>query len=136
MNSLFPVICTKRVAESRDFYAELLGMTIVFDAGWYAQLQGKDAPRAQLGLVELPHVTVPEDWNRPAQGVLVTVEVDDVDTVHARARAAGLRIALPLRDEAFGQRHFMTVDPNGLLVDVVKWITPSEEYARFYVEGA
>lgn len=29
-------------------------------------------------------------------------------------------IAQELRDEEFGQRHFMVVDPDGLLVDVVE----------------
>ena len=47
------------------------------------------------------------------------VKVEDVDRVHAAAIAAELPIALSLRDEDFGQRHFMTTDPDGLLVDVI-----------------
>ena len=47
-------------------------------------------------------------------GVLVTVEVDDVDAVYERALRRGASIALPLRDEEFGQRHFMAVDPSGM----------------------
>ncbi len=47
------------------------------------------------------------------------MEVDDVDAVHACAVSAGLPIVLGLRSEDFGQRHFMTVDPDGLLVDVI-----------------
>ncbi len=48
----------------------------------------------------------------------MTVEVDDVDAVHERAREMGAEIAQELRDEEFGQRHFMAVDLNGLLVHV------------------
>jgi uncharacterized glyoxalase superfamily protein PhnB len=32
----------------------------------------------------------------------------------------GLPVAQELRDEEFGQRHFIVVDPDGLLVDVVE----------------
>lgn len=31
-------------------------------------------------------------------------------------------------DEPFGQRHFITKDPNGVLIDVIKPIRPSEEF--------
>ncbi len=39
-------------------------------------------------------------------------------------RAAGLPILLDIRDEDFGQRHFITADPNGMLIDVIKPIPP------------
>ncbi|TJV16034.1 MAG: glyoxalase, partial [Mesorhizobium sp.] len=41
-----------------------------------------------------------------------------------------------LRDEAFGQRHFITKDPNGVLIDVIKPIPPSAEFLEQFVEGA
>jgi hypothetical protein len=41
---------------------------------------------------------------------------------------------LPLRSEDFGQRHFITSDPNGVLIDVIKVIPPSAEYASQYDE--
>lgn len=46
---------------------------------------------------------------------------------------AGLPITLPLRDEPFGQRHFIITDPAGTLVDVIKPIPPSPEFAAMYV---
>ena len=42
----------------------------------------------------------------------------------------------PLTDEDFGQRHFITRDPNGVLIDVITPIPPSPEYAALFVEGA
>ena len=42
-----------------------------------------------------------------------------VDAVHAAAVKRGLQIAQGLRDQDFGMRHFMIVDPNGLLVNVL-----------------
>ncbi|RZI75480.1 MAG: glyoxalase, partial [Variovorax sp.] len=43
---------------------------------------------------------------------------------------------LTLRDEAFGQRHFITADPNGVLIDIVKPIPPSAEFAAQYAASA
>ena len=62
--------------------------------------------------------------------MLVTVETEDVDAVHERARELGVEIVYALRDEVFGQRHFMAKDPNGLLVDVVQLIPPAPEFLR------
>ncbi len=133
MLSVFPVIGAADVAASRDFYVALLDAAVVFDSGWYAQLQSPPTnPAVQLGVVERDHSTIPDGYRQPPQGVLISVEVDDVDAVHARALALGLPIALPLRSEDFGQRHFMTVDPDGLLVDVITSIPFAPEFAAAY----
>jgi catechol 2,3-dioxygenase-like lactoylglutathione lyase family enzyme len=133
VNAVFPVVMTERLEESRDFYAGLLGMRLAFEADWYVQLLSPATPAAQLGLVARGHESVPPAFDRPAAGVLVSVEVEDVDAVHSRARARGLPIELPLRDEDWGQRHFITRDPNGLAVDVIQVIpvTSGEAAAQY-----
>ena len=136
INALFPVLCSSDVAAARDFYVRLFGFQVVFDAGWYVQLLDPASPAVQLGFVARDHETVPARFRVLPRGVLVTVEVDDADAIHARARDLGLPIELTLRDEAFGQRHFMTVDPDGLLVDVVKIIPHTAEYAAAYAPGS
>jgi hypothetical protein len=59
-----------------------------------------------------------------------------VDAVYERLKAAGLPIHLELKSEEWGQRHFITADPNGLLLDVIQPIPPSAEYAQQYSEAA
>jgi catechol 2,3-dioxygenase-like lactoylglutathione lyase family enzyme len=118
VNALFPDVCSAHLPESRDFYVRLLEMEVVFDSDWYVLLRDPRRPRLQLAFVADRHETVPAAFHGPARGLLVTAEVDDVDAVRARAREMGAEIAQELRDEEFGQRHFMAVDPNGLLVDV------------------
>lgn len=132
MNAVYPVICSQDVAAGRDFYARLLGAEVVFDAGWYVQLVDRTNPAAQLGIVERDHETVPERFRVAAAGVLVSVEVDAVDPIYERATADGLEILLSLRDEDFGQRHFITVDPDGLAVDVIQLIPHAAEYDAAY----
>ena len=122
MNSLFPDICTDDLARSRDFYRDLLGFEVSFENAWYVQLQHPKQPAAQIAFVLRDHDSVPRAFQARAQGVLVTVELADVDACHAQARALGLELAYDLVSEVWGQRHFMVSDPNGLLVDVVQLI--------------
>ena len=128
IDALFPVLCSNDVAAARDFYVRLFGFRVAFDAGWYVQLLDAANPAVQLGFVAHDHASVPARFRVLPRGVLVTVEVADVDAIFGRARDLGLPIEMSLRDETFGQRHFMTLDPDGLLVDVVKVIPPSAEY--------
>jgi catechol 2,3-dioxygenase-like lactoylglutathione lyase family enzyme len=133
VKAVFPVLMTDRLAESRDFYADLLGLRLAFEADWYVQLLSPATPAAQLGLVASDHESVPPVFRRAAAGVLVTIEVENVDAVHERAQARGLPIELSLRSEDWGQRHFITRDPNELAVDVVQVIpVTSEEAAAQY----
>ncbi|WP_410000907.1 VOC family protein [Vannielia litorea] len=68
--------------------------------------------------------------------VLLNFEVEDVDAVHARLKAAGLPMLLDLRSEEFGQRHFITADPGGVLIDVITPIPPSETFAAQFDASA
>jgi uncharacterized glyoxalase superfamily protein PhnB len=49
----------------------------------------------------------------------MSIGVDDVDAVHARAVEKGLEIAYSLRDEEWGVRRFMLREPSGTIVNVV-----------------
>jgi uncharacterized glyoxalase superfamily protein PhnB len=50
----------------------------------------------------------------------VSIEVDDVDAVHARAVAARADIVYPLTDEEWGLRRFFVRDPNGAVINVTQ----------------
>ena len=129
VTALYPVLMTDRPTVLARFYAELLQLDTVFEADWFVQLTG------QMGFVARDHDSVPERFRgaRP-QGLLVTVEVDDVDAAHARAVALGLPMELTLRSEDWGQRHFITADPDGTAVDVVQVIpVTTSAFAEQYV---
>lgn len=128
ITGIFPTICADEVSATRDFYIDLFGFKAIFDSGWYVQLEAPGEPKAQIGIVEREHDTVPAGFRNRPNGVLISIEVDDVDAIHARALSRGLDIKLDLRSEDFGQRHFMTVDPSGTLVDIITAIPLSGEY--------
>jgi catechol 2,3-dioxygenase-like lactoylglutathione lyase family enzyme len=136
LSSHYAVICTDKVAELREFYTQPFSFVVIFDSDWYVSLQLPDYPQYQLALIDHTHETIPAAFRKPVQGLILNFEVDDVDAEYERLRSARLPIHLTLRDEAFGQRHFITADPAGVLVDVIKLIPPSAEFASQYLTDA
>jgi len=135
--SYYPVIMTRNVTDTAAFYQRHFGFRPLFEADWYVHLQAEADAQVNLAILDADHDTIPvEGRGRTAAGLLINFEVEDVDAVHARLKQAGLPILLPLRDEAFGQRHFITADPNGVMLDIITPIAPSAEFAASYDDDA
>jgi catechol 2,3-dioxygenase-like lactoylglutathione lyase family enzyme len=134
LSSFYPVICTDRVAATRDFYVEHFGFALTFEADWYVSLRRE--PGVELAILDAMHPTIPDGYRQRVSGLLLNLEVDDVDAEHARlVEGAGLEPVLSLRSEAFGQRHFIVADPAGVLVDVITEIPPAPEFAANFAAG-
>jgi uncharacterized glyoxalase superfamily protein PhnB len=135
--SYYPVLMTDRVAETARFYESHFRFTRLFDADWYVHLQSSEDPTVNLAILDGAHATIPVSARGGrASGVLLNFEVTDVDAQYQRAIAQGLNVLLALRDEAFGQRHFIVQGPDGVLIDVIQPIPPSEAFMRQYATGA
>ncbi|MGH2983495.1 MAG: VOC family protein [Solirubrobacterales bacterium] len=104
-----PNIRSERPADTRDFFVDLLGFEVAMDMGWVVTVASPTNPSAQ--------VTIAGNDDLAAPGI--SVEVDDVDSVHARAVQRGFEIAYPLRDEEWGVRRFMLREPSGTVVNVL-----------------
>jgi catechol 2,3-dioxygenase-like lactoylglutathione lyase family enzyme len=96
-------------AESRDFFVDLLGFEVAMDMGWVVTVASPTNRSAQVTIIGNDDMAAPG----------ISVEVPDVDAVHARAVERGLEIAYSLRDEEWGVRRFMLREPSGTLVNVV-----------------
>ena len=88
---------------------DLLGFEVAMDMGWVVTLASPANPSAQ--------VTIIGNDDPAAPGI--SVEVADVDAVHAKAVEQDLEIAYPLRDEEWGVRRFMLREPSGMTVNVL-----------------
>ncbi|MEO5839843.1 MAG: VOC family protein [Acidimicrobiales bacterium] len=131
---VFPCLCVDDLVRSIVFYRALLDLDVSVDIGWYAELSGGD-DRAVIAFVVRGDASVPAGFDIHRGGLLVSVIVDDAAAAYARAKALAVAVAQELRDQEFGQRHFMAVDPDGFLVDVIETITPSVAFRRQLVEG-
>jgi catechol 2,3-dioxygenase-like lactoylglutathione lyase family enzyme len=106
-----PNIKSARFDESREFYTELLGFEIAMDMGWIVTFASPTDPTAQVTLLGEPDSAAPHPN--------ISIEVADVDAIHAKAVARGLQIVYPLTDEPWGVRRFYVADPNGVVINVM-----------------
>ncbi|SIT88011.1 VOC family protein [Microbacterium sp. RU33B] len=131
VTSFYPVLMSDDVAAAAFFYREVVGFEPVFESDWYVSLR---LGAFELAILASDHETIPDGYRRPIQGgMLLNLEVDDVDAVHERLAAdERVRIVQALRDEEFGQRHFIAAAPGGVLLDVIQPIEPSAEFLAAY----
>lgn len=108
---IVPNLTTTNADAAKQFYTAVLGLELVMDLDWVATVASTENPSAQISLIT-------EDRTAPVVPA-ISVEVDDVDAVHAKAVADGLEIVHPLTDETWGVRRFFVRDPDGLVVNVL-----------------
>ncbi len=132
----YPVLMTDKVQDTANFYREHFRFQPSFESDWYVHLQSSEDESVNIAVLDGQHETVPAEGRGQTSGLVINFEVEDVDSEYAKAKTAGLPILLELRDEPFGQRHFITRDPNGVLIDVIKPIPPNAEFAEQYSDTA
>jgi catechol 2,3-dioxygenase-like lactoylglutathione lyase family enzyme len=107
-----PNIRSERPEETRDFFVNLLGFEVAMDMGWVVTVASPSNPSVQVTIIGSDDMAAPG----------ISVEVADVDAVHAKAVERGFEIVYPLRDEEWGVRRFMLLDPNGTVVNVLSHV--------------
>jgi predicted enzyme related to lactoylglutathione lyase len=98
-------------AATRAFYVGLFELDVAMDMGWIVTLASSAAAA--------PQISIFTSDAEPGRDPFVSIEVDDVDAVHARAAARSDEIVYALRDEEWGVRRFMLRDPAGRIVNVL-----------------
>ena len=104
-------IATDRVSDVAQFYADLFDLTPVMDQGWITTLaNGRDAA-IQISIASQGDsgTVVPD----------MSIEVDDVDSVCARARDLRHLVEYGPVNEPWGVRRFFVRDPAGKLINVL-----------------
>jgi uncharacterized glyoxalase superfamily protein PhnB len=119
-------IITAKLAETKSFYAEVLGFGVSFENDFYLLMHTPDHS-AQISFLQPNHPSQQPIFQPPftGQGMYLTIEVEDVDALYQRLANKGVAINFELRDEPWGDRHFAIVDPNGIGIDLVKY-SPAE----------
>nr|WP_250122707.1 VOC family protein [Chroococcidiopsis sp. CCMEE 29] len=60
---------------------------------------------------------------KPIIRLLPDFVVGDIDREYARLQAEGVTIATPLETEPWGEQFFQVIDPNGIVLQLVQWMT-------------
>jgi len=111
-------ICSTDLQRSKVFYIGLLGFNIKYDSDWYVQLCTAEDPDIEFGIIQRDHELVPTDYQNKPNGMYVTFVVKDVDSTYQKALNMGACILQEPRNEFYGQRRFLTKDPDGCLIDI------------------
>lgn len=131
-NSAFPVFIVGNLEAAKAFYSSYFGFDVAFENEWYLHLVSGTG--IQVGFMLPNQPTQPEIFHsaQDGKGIIFSLEVDDAETAYSEAQNHALDIVLELRAEDWGQYHFCIKDPNGIFLDIVQAIDPTEEYQQGY----
>ena len=96
---------------AKAFYGDILGLEAVMDLGWIVTFAADTA--------STPQVSIASQGGSGAPVPDLSVEVDDLAEVLARAEAAGLLPEYGPVTEPWGVRRFFLRDPFGRLVNIL-----------------
>ncbi|RZK43890.1 MAG: glyoxalase [Pedobacter sp.] len=130
----YPVFVTNDLTSSTRYFVDWFAFEVIFESSWFVLLQAQGTDRL-IAFMDESHPTSPPAIpaiNKQA-GVFLTLEVEDAEAEFKRLSEAGLDIYYPLANEAWGQKRFGLIDPNGMYIDIVEQIAPQEGYWEKYI---
>jgi len=116
-------IITEKLAETKIFYTTILGFGVTFENEFYLLLHTPNK-EAEISFLLPNHPSQQPLFHKSfqGQGMYLTLEVEDVDKVYNELKKKGVEIKIDIRNEPWGDRHFAIQDPNGIGIDIVKYL--------------
>ncbi len=112
------------VEASSSFAKRHFGFTEAMAADGFVSLHRPDAGYNLIFLRTGLATFKPERMKaQRADGLLIVFVVADVDAQYERLQAEGVAILTPIETEAWGERYFQVEDPNGVVIQLVQWIS-------------
>lgn len=120
-------IITHKLEETKKFYTEILDFGVRFENEFYLLLHTSNHS-AEISFLQPNHPSQNPIFQSPfnGKGVYITLEVENVDEMYKQLQEKNVAIAIQIRNEPWGDRHFAIVDPNGIGVDIVTYTKPEE----------
>jgi predicted enzyme related to lactoylglutathione lyase len=110
---IIPNISSQKMGESREFYANFLGLNTVMDMQWVITFASPSNPTAQINVVKSDNEFSSNDQ------ITISVEVSDIDHLYNKAKQLHYEITYPITDEPWGVRRFWVKDPNGVTINLM-----------------
>ena len=109
---------------SANFLREHFGFVEEMSADGFVSLSRPDAGFNVIYLrTGLPTFNPASLAGHTADGLLLVFVVDDVDAEADRLASAGVAFTTPIETEPWGERYFQVTDPNGVVIQLVQWMT-------------
>jgi len=122
IEAMFPVMVAPNLEAIKQFYETVFGFNAVFyEADFYLHLVSPNTG-AQLGFLVPNHSSQPEFLHgvMSANGYVISLDVKDAARAFKQAQDLNLDIVMSLKEEVWGQVHFILKDPAGFRVDIVQ----------------
>jgi len=122
IEAMFPVMVAPNLEVIKEFYETVFGFNAVFyEANFYLHLICPNSG-AQLGFLVPDHSSQPQFLHgvMAANGYAISLDVKDAALAYEQAKNLNLHIVMDIKEEAWGQLHFMLQDPAGFRVDIVQ----------------
>lgn len=111
---IVPNIESDTPKESIEFYKDFMGLKVAMDMNWIITFASESNPNSQINVIRHDEPDVPHPD--------MSIEVDDVDQMFAKAQEQGIEIVYDITDEPWGVRRFFVKDPNGKIVNILSHI--------------
>ncbi len=135
ITSLYPVLMSEDLNQAAQFFVDHFQFQETFHSDWYISLKNIESG-FELAFIDSKHGTVPQAYQSETSGLIINIEVDNVDCFYEELRQQEeMEFLLPIKSEDFGQRHFIVEAPGSVLVDVIQVIPPNAEFAANYLES-
>ena len=109
---------------SADFLRDHFGFAEEMSADGFVSLTRPDAGFNVIFLrTGLPTFKPAARAGHAGDGLLLVFVVDDIDAEYARLTEAGFEFTTPIETEPWGERYFQVTDPNGIVIQLVQWMT-------------
>lgn len=118
-------IITENFQETKAFYTEILGFGITFENEFYVLMHTPN-DSAEISFLKPNHPSQQPIFQQAfeGRGVYLTIEVENVDEVYKQLKNKNVEFEVEIRDEDWGDRHFVIMDPNGIGIDIVTYTAP------------
>ena len=114
------------VEASSTWVQQHLGFTVAMAAEGFSSLTHPEAGANLIYLQTGLPTFKPASAAGRADGLLVVFTVEDIDSYYERLQGQGAEIVTPIETEPWGERYFQMTDPNGVIYQLVQWVTPTD----------
>ncbi|MGM9474911.1 VOC family protein [Pedobacter sp. GSP4] len=105
-------IDTPKIADAAAFYKDILGLDVMMDHGWIATY-GKVGQKMDV------QISFASEGGSGTPTPDLSIEVENVDDILEKVKAAGYLIEYGPVNETWGVRRFYTRDPFGKLINIL-----------------
>lgn len=122
IQAMFPVMVASNLAELNAFYTSYFGFQAVFfEPSFYLHLVSPNTG-IQLGFLVPGHQSQPPFLHAlmDTKGYVISFEVADAARAYSQVTTLDLPVVMELKEEQWGQLHFMIKDPAGIHIDIVE----------------